>query len=312
MNVVVGSRKNMTSTRNALQEVSRNADESMGLRSVERTARLSPVSSAKDIGRMPLRTFGRVEVDRIIPDPDQPRAEFEENAIQRLAESISKQGQFHPIRVRWDETATKWIIISGERRWRAAKAASLPTIDCYFVEGELSEPELREQQLVENLLRKDLKPMEEAKAYQSLMELNDWNGKQVAAALNVTTSRVSRSLALLDLPQSVQQQVEEGTLPKSAAYEISKLDGSEHQAKLATQVASGELSHAKTVNQIKQRRGKKSAKPRNGIHQVFFSERGLKVTVTHPSKVNYHEVELALSDAIDEVRHRIRNNIKIL
>jgi ParB family chromosome partitioning protein len=253
---------------------------------------------------MPLRTFGRVEVDRIIPDPNQPRAEFEEKAIQRLAESISKQGQFHPIRVRWDETATKWIIISGERRWRAAKAASLPTIDCYFVEGELSEPELREQQLVENLLRKDLKPMEEAKAYQSLMELNGWNGKQVAAALNVTTSRVSRALALLDLPQSVQQQVEEGTLPKSAAYEISKLADSTMQSRIAAKAVENGQPHDKTSKQVKQRRGKKA---RQGVHQVFFAENGLRITVSGRTKANYYEIEQALTEAIEEVRHRIAN-----
>ncbi len=164
---------------------------------------------------------------------------------------------------------------------------------------------------MENLLRTDLKPLEEAKAYQSLMELNDWNGKQVAEALRVTTSRVSRSLALLDLPLEVQQQVDAGTLPKTSAYEISKLDNAEQQAKLATQAVSSELSHAKTVSQIKQRRGKKPAKPRNGIHQVFLSERGLRVTVTSNSKATYDEVAAALSEALEEVQHRIRNNIRL-
>ncbi|MEZ6100701.1 MAG: ParB/RepB/Spo0J family partition protein [Pirellulaceae bacterium] len=302
----------MASTRNALEEVGLNVDESMGLRRNARSVQLSPVSSAKDVGRRPLRTFGSVEVNRIIPDPDQPRTEFDDDDIERLAGSIRAHGQLHPIRVRWDEAIGKWIIVTGERRWRATIAAGLPAIDCYFVDGEMTKGELREQQLVENLLRSDLKPLEEARALQSLMELNGWNGKQVAEALRVTTSRISRSLALLDLPPEVQQQVDAGTLPKSAAYEISKLDSSEQQAKLATQAASGELSHSQTVKQIKQRRGKKAAQPRKGIHQVFFSERGLKVTVTASTKVNYHEVELALSQALDEVRHRIRNNIKII
>lgn len=301
----------MASTRNALEEVSINVNESMGLRRNVRTTQLSPVSSAKDVGRRPLRTFGSVEVDRIVPDPEQPRTEFDASEIERLAGSIRAHGQLHPIRVRWDEAASKWIIVTGERRWRATMAAGLPAIDCCFVDSELSHAELREQQLVENLLRSDLKPLEEARAYQSLMELNGWNGKQVAKALRVTTSRISRSLALLDLPPDVQQQVDAGTLPKTSAYEISKLDDLEQQTKLASQAAAGELTHAKTVSQIKQRRGKKSTKPRSGIHQVFLSERGLKVTVTAASKVNYHEVELALSEAIDEVRHRIRNNVKL-
>lgn len=302
----------MASTRNALEEVSLNVDESMGRRRSTRATQLSPVSSAKDVGRRPLRTFGSVEVNRIIADPKQPRTEFDDDEIQRLAGSIRAHGQLHPIRVRWDGEVEKWIIVTGERRWRATIAAGLPAIDCYFVDGEVTESELREQQLVENLLRSDLKPMEEAKAIQSLMELNDWNGKQVAKALRVTTSRISRSLALLDLPPEIQQQVDAGTLPKSSAYEISKLGNSEQQTKLATQAASGELSHSQTVKQIKQRRGKKATKPRSGIHQVFLSERGLKVTVSAASKVNYHEVELAITEALEEVRHRIRNNIKLM
>ena len=302
----------MASTRNALEEVSLNVDESMGRRRGTRTAQLSPVSSAKDIGRRPLRTFGSVEVNRIIADPEQPRTEFNAEDIERLAGSIRAHGQLHPIRVRWDEAIEKWIIVTGERRWRASIAAGLPAIDCFFVDGEVTESELREQQLVENLLRSDLKPLEEAKAYQSLMELNGWNGKQVAEALRVTTSRVSRSLALLDLPPEIQQQVDAGTLPKSSAYEISKLDSSDQQAKLASKAAAGELSHSQTVSQIKQRRGKKVSKPRSGIHQTFLSERGLKVTVTAATKVNYHEVELALTEALEEVRHRINNNIKIM
>lgn len=301
----------MASTRNALEEVSLNVDESMGLRRSARTAQLSPVSSAKDIGRRPLRTFGAVDIDRIMPDPDQPRTEFDDGEIERLSASIRAHGQLHPIRVRWDEAFDKWIIITGERRWRATKASGLSNIDCFFVESDMTEGEVREQQLVENLFRSDLKPLEEAKAYQSLMDLNDWNGKQVAEALRVTTSRVSRSLALLDLPPAIQQQVDAGTLPKTSAYEISKLDNSEQQANLADRAASGELSHAKTVSQIKQRRGKATSKPRKGIHQVYFSDNGLKVTVTAATKVNYHEVELALSEALEEVQHRIRNNIKL-
>lgn len=297
----------MASTRNALEEVGLNVDESMGLRRVEPTARLSPVSSAKDAGRMPLRTFGKVEIERIMPDPGQPRAAFDDEDIQRLAGSIRAHGQLHPIRIRWDELLGKWVIISGERRWRATRAAGLPTIDCFFVDGEVSEPELREQQLVENLLRTDLQPIEEARAYQALMDLNGWNGRQIAEALRVTTSRVSRALALLDLPESVRRQVETGTLPKSSAYEISKLADDRAQIELAGQAAAGDLSHAKTVNQINQRRGRKASKSRQGLHQVFYAESGFTVTVSARTKANYHEVEQALLDAVDEVRHRIKN-----
>lgn len=297
----------MTSTQQALREADLNVNESMGLRRVEQVAKLSPVPAAKDVGRVPLRTFGKVEVDRIIPDPNQPRTDFDDNEIQRLAESIRAHGQLHPIRVRWNETVGKWTIVSGERRWRATTIAGLPTIDCFFVEGDVTEPEIREQQLVENLLRKDLNPLEEAKAYSSLMQLNDWNGKQLAQSLRVTTSRISRSLALLDLPESVQRQVESGTLPKSSAYEISKLPSSQTQARLAEESTAVGESHARTVNKVKQRRGKKTSRNRQGVHQVFFAENGLRVTISGKEKVNYHSLEQALVEATEEVRHRIKN-----
>lgn len=300
----------MTSTREALREVSANVDESMGIRRRGGPSQLSPVPSERDIGRRPLRTFGSLEIDRVVPDPDQPRTEFAEDDIERLAQSIRVHGQLHPIRVRWDEPTANWIIVTGERRWRATKLAGLPTIDCFFVDGELTDAELREQQLVENLLRTDLKPLEEAKAYQSLMELNGWTGKQVAEALRVTTSRVSRSLALLDLPEHIKQQVDQGVIPKSSAYEITKLRDRRQQIQIADMASEGQ-PHAKMVRQIKQRRGRKGRKPRTGTHQEFFAESGIKVIVASKKKVNYHEVELALTDAIDEVRHRIRNNIKI-
>ncbi|QDT13468.1 ParB/RepB/Spo0J family partition protein [Planctomycetes bacterium K23_9] len=301
----------MGSTRNALEEVKLNVNESMGLRPAERRTQLAPVSSAKDVGRVPLRTFGKIDVNRVIPDPDQPRTEFDEQEIAKLAASIRSHGQLHPIRVRWHESNEKWIVISGERRWRATKAAGLPNVNCFFVEGEISEPEIREQQLVENLYRRDLNSMEEARAYQSLMTLNEWNGKQVAESLHLSTSRVSRALALLDLPEELQSQVESGTLSKSSAYELSKLDNDRSISELAAKAASGELPHAKAVRQVKIRRGKKVSKARSGIHLVFAAENGAKVTVTATTKMNYHEVELGLNQALDDVRHRIRNNIKL-
>ena len=79
--------------------------------------------------------FGEVEVDRIVPDPDQPRSEFDEEGIEQLAASIRRTGQIQPIGVKWDVSAERWVIVTGERRWRAAKAAGLRTIDCYFHEG---------------------------------------------------------------------------------------------------------------------------------------------------------------------------------
>jgi ParB family chromosome partitioning protein len=120
------------------------------------------------------------------------------------------RGSLHPIHVRWSEETERWVIVSGERRWRAARHAGLATVDCFFHEQPLSNGQVLELQLIENLMREDLRPMEEARAFQSLMDLNNWNGKQIAEALQIPASKVSRSLALLDLPAEYQQQVDTG------------------------------------------------------------------------------------------------------
>lgn len=296
----------MANTRAVLEEVAGNLDESMGIRQSDDTTRikLSPVASPKDIGRRPLKSFGRVDIDMVVPDPTQPRCDFFDEAIQQLATSIKAKGQLHPIRVQWSEPRQKWLIVSGERRWRATKAAGLPTIDCHFQTDESSPSEILEQQLVENLLREDLKPMEQAHAFSQLMELNGWNGKQTAAALHISPSKVSRSLALLDLPKDVQQRVIDGELAARSAYEVSKLPNASSQRKLASKTADDKMTLAQTKAAVTQQKGKSSPKQR-GFKQTFFSDNGFKIAVTAPRKVTYDEVELAIGQALDEVRHYI-------
>ena len=298
----------MASTRSALREVAANVDESMGVRQVEFKPRLSPMAAERDIGRTPLRKFGKLRLDQIVTDPNQPRQQFEASEIRQLASSIRSAGQLHPIRVRWDENVHKWVIVTGERRYRATLDAGLEEIDCFFHEDDITESEVREQQLVENLLRQDLKPLEEARGYAALMELNCWNGKQVAEALGISASRVSRAMALLNLPPQVQQQIDAGELARTSAYELSKLDNATTQARLAEQSNAG-LTHAQTSKAVRQRRGRKHAS--RGVRQVFNSENGIRVTVTASRKASYHEIEQALSEAMEEVRTRIDNRVQL-
>ena len=126
--------------------------------------------------------------------------------------------------------------------YRAAVRAGLPSIDCYFHEGELTESEILEQQLIENLLREDLQPIEEAHAFEKLIQLNDWSSKQLAESLHIPPSKVTQSLALLKLPSDLQQQVTDGILPARAAYELSKLPTAARQRELLERVASDGLT----------------------------------------------------------------------
>lgn len=300
----------MGKTRTTLEQIAGNLDESLGVREVDLRPKLSPVPSSKDVGRRAIRNFGKVDINQVIPDPDQPRVEFSQDAIERLAQSIVDKGQLSPIRVRWAADLEKWVIISGERRWRATRHAGLPTIDCYFHEGELAKTEIMEQQLIENLLREDLSPMEEAKAFRALMEINEWNGKQVADALRVPASKISRVLSLLDLPPDIQQRVESGDIAARTAYELSKLSNEDAQRQLADQAAAGRLSISDASNAVRMRAGKPKSAPR-GTRQVFVSENGWKVTVSAQQKGTYDEIEQALQLALEDVRTRINSGMQL-
>ena len=295
----------MMSTRSTLQNIKNNLNDSMGLRVDDAVPQLSPVANPKDVGRRALRRFGQISLARVIPDPDQPRVDFDDNAIEQLAQSIREQGQLHPIRVRWSDAQDSWLIISGERRYRAAKHAGLTTIDCYFHEGELTKTEILEQQLIENLLRTDLRPMEEAKAFQLLIHLSGWTGKELANALSINASKVTRSLALLKLPEDIQQLVETAELTPTVAYELSKLSTQEQQRAALQQQQTAPL----TVSQvIRQRRGAPNMRQR-GVKQTFLTEDGWKITVMCGRKGSYHDMEKALQQALDEVQLRIDNDI---
>ena len=300
----------MASTRSTLENVAGNLAESMGVRPETTPTRLSPVASPKDAGRRPLRSFGRIDVQQVMADPGQPREEFSADGIERLAKSIQEKGQLSPIRVRWSDEQRKWVIIAGERRWRATLRAGLPTIECYFHEGELAPSEILEQQLIENCLREDLQPTEEAHAFEQLMRLNDWSQKELAAALRVSETRVTRALSLLKLPTEVRAQIDAKRISVRAGYEISRLPDPKAQKELARRAVGRSLTCEQTAKAVRQRRGK--AKPRaRSTHLTFLTEDGWKVVVSAKRKGRYEEVEQALCSAMDEVRHRIRNNVQL-
>lgn len=300
----------MASTRSTLESVASHLAESIGQRSEGASPRLSPVAAPKDAGRRPVRNFGRIDVDRVMADPGQPREAFTEESIDRLAKSIQEKGQLTPIRVRWSDAYQSWMIIAGERRWRATRRAGLPNIECYFHEGELAPSEILEQQLIENCLREDLRPVEEARAFQELMRLNGWNQKRLAESLRISETRVTRVLALLKLPPEVHEQLDTGKITPRAAYEISKLSTPAAQRRLARRASKGTLTCDETTKAVRQRQGKSRQKP-PGTHLTFLTEDGWKVIVSSKRKGSYDEVELALSMALEDVRHRIRNRVQL-
>ena len=138
---------------------------------------------------------------------------------------------------------------------------------------------------------------------------NNWNGKQVAEALRISASTVSRSLSLLDLPSEIQQQIEEGKLAARSAYELSKLPTQSAQLEIAS--SEKNLTHKQANSAVRQRKGKPAPKPK-GFQQTFFADNDLKVTVSGAKKTTYDHVEFALVQVLDEIRLYIANGRSVL
>ena len=294
-----------------LKPNSSNIEESMGVRANPVVSKAPQRTNLKDVGRRPVRNYGTVAITQVAPDPSQPRTEFDADALQELSASFASKGQLQPIRVRWSENEGLWTIIAGERRWRAAQMAGLATIDCYFHEGELSSSEILEEQIIENLQRRALKPMEEARAFDALITMNNWKKKQVASALGVHPAKVSRALTLLKLPVDIQARIESGDLPARTAYEISKLNSEAQQRAMLSAVSSEGLTNQQARNRVQVKQGKRTPQ-RVGTKLTFTSYADHSVTVSSAAKTTYEAIEAALQTALEDVRHRIENNVQLI
>lgn len=196
------------------------------------------------------RSSAWIAIDRIERDPDQPREEFDEDALVRLAHSLKTRGQLQPIRVRWDEGRGVYVILAGERRWRAAKLAGLSDLQCVIHDGSIQTDERLAIQLIENALRDDLKPVEQARAYRRLMDARGWLMRELADELGIHEASVSRALSLLDLTCTVQEQVDRGAIAPSSAVEIAKLPDAESQEAVAAAVVTENLKRGEVATVV--------------------------------------------------------------
>lgn len=253
---------------------------------------------------------GEMALANIIPDPDQPRTEFDEAELAQLAESLKTHGQLQPIRVRWAQAHGKWVVIAGERRYRAALLAGLTKLACVFVEAEVPADVLLEEQLVENAIRSGLKPIEQARAYRRLMDMKGWTGKQVGERLQLHPTSVTRALQLLDLPAQVQAHIDGGAIAPSVGVELAKIESVEAQAEVAERIVAEGLTRseaAAAVKTVKARRpagkgrgaAKKTAPPPKGKTLTFKTRDRCTVTLAFKKAPTDDDIRRALVEIID-------------
>jgi ParB family transcriptional regulator, chromosome partitioning protein len=193
------------------------------------------------------RTYFQAQIEEIYPGPDQPRKRFEEAALEELAQSIRSLGVIQPLIVR-TRPEGGYFLIAGERRWRAAQRAGLHEIP--VVVRDMASRDAFERALVENLQRADLNPIEEAEAYQRLVEEYHYTQEQVAERVGKERSTVANSLRLLRLPPSVRGMVEEGGLSMGHARALLSLEEPDIEP-VARRVVSKKLSVRATEELIR-------------------------------------------------------------
>jgi ParB family chromosome partitioning protein len=176
----------------------------------------SPATGSPIEGRTRMKNAARLRLNVIDVDP-QHREEFSDEGIANLAESLKQHGQLQPIRVRYDEDRGRYVLIAGERRLRAMKLAGWDEADAVIAEGDLNAKDILVQQILENLQREDLKPIERANAFKSLIDQHGWDQKQLAAELCVSEGTVSNALKLLKLDDETQAKVDSGELKATVA-----------------------------------------------------------------------------------------------
>ncbi len=169
-----------------------------------------------------------IDIQLIITNPDQPRKDFDPVALQELANSIKEKGILQPILV--EKTGDKYLIIAGERRYRAALMAHLTQVP--IIMGHFSKQEKLEIALIENIQRKDLTPIEEALAYEALMKNSSLNQDELAKKVGKNRSTIANSLRLLKLDDQMKEAVSRGTLTAGHARAILSVDTKENQQKL--------------------------------------------------------------------------------
>ncbi len=181
------------------------------------------------------RTFSIVAIERLQPNPRQPREYFDEEALASLAASIREVGLLQPVIVNEDEDGV-YTLVAGERRLRAARMVGLSEIPVIVREGE--DDKLLTEALIENLQREDLSPLEEAAAYQQLLDDFSLTHEEVGRRVGKSRSAVTNTLRLLQLPASIQGLVERGALSGGHARALLGLEDvafAEHIARKAAE-----------------------------------------------------------------------------
>lgn len=244
-----------------------------------------------------------LSLSQIIPNPFQPRRIFDQEKISELAQSIREHGVFQPIIVK--KVTDGYLIVSGERRYRASKEVGLDTIPAIVRQYE--EMKIAEIALAENLQREDLSPIEEAEAYRIVMGNMKLTQSQLAEKVGKSRSHVTNILGLLHLPQEVQDYILVNKINMGHARALSKLEDQIQIMKIAKRIIREGLS-VRQVEELTRKEIKTNQINRKQEHKYVKQERILKKHFNqHKVSVNDKRITIYLkeNETVDEFLERV-------
>lgn len=221
-----------------------------------------------------------LRISEIEPNKNQPRKNFDKEALEQLATSIRENGILQPLLVR-PLSSGNYQIIAGERRWRASKIAGLSEVPV-IIRDDLTEEQVMQIALIENLQRENLNPIEEALGYKELIDNYKMTQEQLAKTLGKARSSIANSLGLLTLPKTVKDLLSEGNLSIGHCKALKAIKDPALMTEIALRAADGELT-VRSIEQIAKREAKKTDD----------SETEIKPRLTY-----YTEVELSLAEML--------------
>jgi ParB family chromosome partitioning protein len=231
--------------------------------------------------------YTQLEVDRIRPNPQQPRRTFDAEELAALADSILRHGLLQPVVVR--ESPDGYELVVGERRWRAAGLAGLTTIPAMV--KDVASPELLEMALVENVQRRDLNPIELALAFRALCD-GGATQEKVGERVGLDRSTIANHLRLLDLPRELQQEVESGVLSAGHAKALLQIENPERRRHLRDRIVANQLSV-------------------RAAEELARSLTGTRTPTRRRPRVAGDALDPHLQELVDSLRDQLQTRVKI-